>query len=293
LVIGGSGLLGGKIVMRLMEAGHSTSYSYFGNDILVPGANGYPLDLTDGESLIKLVRKTKPDLIVNSAALPSVDQCDKDKTLGFKVNAEPQKIISETVGTATTIAFISTSNVFGFSKIPFKEDDAPDPVSTYGETKLLGERYTLTHKRHLILRSDQIYGWTTKGQKKTFVERCLEKLERNEPVEVCSDWYNCPTYADDVAIALVRLVTGSHFGIFHSVGPTYLNRVEWAKRIAKAFGHDPGLVKAIDSSILNLPAKRSNCALDNEKIVRTSGHRFLSVDEGLERMKIARNTQHP
>ena len=284
-------MVGGKIAAALSGAGHRVSITYLNNKKEVQ--DGYPLDVSDGKELERLVRKLEPDLIVNAAALPSVDQCDKDEKRAFAVNSEPQRVIAEHAKPKTCIAYISTSNVFGSGNKPWAEGDTPAPPSVYGRTKLQGEKYTMMHKRHLILRSDQIYGWTAKDQKKTFVERCLEKMERNEPVEVCSDWYNCPTYADDIAIAIEKLFRDGESGIFHAVGPTYLNRVGWAGKIALAFGHDPKLVKAIDSSILNLPAKRSNCALDNGKIVRTTGHRFLSVDEGLAIMKAARNIRHP
>ncbi len=284
-------MVGGKIAAALSEAGHRVFVTYLNNKEEMQ--DGYQLDVSDGKELEGLIKKLEPDLIVNAAALPSVDQCDKDEKRAFAVNSEPQRVIAEHAKPKTCIAYISTSNIFGSGKKPWVEGDTPAPPSVYGRTKLLGEKYTMAHKRHLILRSDQIYGWTAKGQKKTFVERCLEKLERNESVEVCSDWYNCPTYADDVAIAMERLFMDGESGTFHAVGPSYLNRVEWAGKIARAFGHDPDLVKAIDSSILNLPAKRSNCALDNGKIIRATGHRFLSVDDGLETMKMVRNTLHP
>lgn len=280
-------MVGSKIAAALSGAGHHVSVTYLNNKEV-----GYQLDVSDENGLETLIRKLEPDLIVNAAALPSVDQCDKDEKRAFSVNSEPQRVIAWCAKPKTCIVYISTSNVFSSGKKPWVEEDTPSPPSVYGRTKLLGEKYTMMHKRHLILRSDQIYGWTVNGQKKTFVERCLEKLERDELLEVCSDWYNCPTYADDIAFAIERLFRDGESGIFHAVGPTYLNRVEWAKKIALAFDHDPKLVKAIDSSILNLPAKRSNCALDNGKIVKATGNRFLSVDEGLEMMR-SRNIRHP
>jgi dTDP-4-dehydrorhamnose reductase len=293
LVLGGSGLLGGRIVARLIEAGFSTSFTYHSNGISIPGAQDYRLDISDQNGLGSLIKDTSPDLIVNAAALPSVDQCDKDSAMAFRVNAEPQKIVAENARLGATIAYISTSNIFGYSEKPFTEMDIPAPISTYGRTKLAGERYTMAHKRHLILRSDQIYGWTGIGQKKSFVERTLEKLEKGERVEVCADWYNCPTFADDIAISLEKLVKLDLHGSFHAVGPTYINRYDWALKIARRFDRDENLVKAIDSSVLNLSAKRPNCPLSNGKIVEATGFAFLSVDDGLARMKETRNIQRP
>ncbi len=294
LVLGGSGLVGERIVMALQRAGFRMAYTYLGNALDIQGAEGIRMDISDSEALTSLLETKKTRFVINTVALPSVDKCDDDEELAFKVNAEPQKLLADFSNrTGAGIAFISTSNVFGPSDRSFSEDDRPGPINTYGRTKLRGEEYTLRAKRHIILRTDQVYAWTREGQKKTFVEKTLGKLENGETVEVCRDWFNCPTYADDLAVALVKLFAGSHWGVFHAVGPTYINRYEWAVRIADAFTLDRSLVRTIDSSVLGLPARRSNCSLSNKKIERVSGVRFLSVDEGLERMMTTRSSRHP
>lgn len=294
LVLGGSGLVGERIVLALQKAGFTVSYTYFGNALEIPGARGFRFDVSDSGALGDFLEKRKPEFVVNTVALPAVDKCEGDKELAFAVNAEPQRVLAGfSTRSGAGIVFISTSNVFGPCGRPLTEEDTPDPINTYGRTKLRGEEYTLRAKRHIILRTDQIYGWTREGQKKTFVEKCLEKMVKGEEVEVCSDWYNCPTYVDDIAAALVKLIAGGHWGVFHGVGPTYLNRYEWALRIADVFGQERSLVKPINSSALNLPAKRSNCALSNGKITRVSGVRFLTLDEGLERMKASRSIRRP
>ncbi|MFH0884930.1 MAG: SDR family oxidoreductase [Candidatus Micrarchaeota archaeon] len=286
VVLGGSGLAGESIALVLMESGFKVSYTYFSNALEIPGAKGFRLDVSDAGALDDFLEARKPGFVVNTVALPSVDKCDVDEELAFKVNAEPQRVLAGySMRSGAAIAFMSTSNVFGPSGRPLVEDDIPGPISAYGRTKLRGEEYTLLSKKHIILRADQIYGWTRHGQKHTFVEKTLEKLNGGSEVEVCRDWYNCPTYAGDIAAALARLVTKGRWGVYHSVGSTYLNRYEWALTIANVFGFDGSLVKPIDSSSLNLPAKRSNCALSNKKITMESGVRFLSVDEGMKKMK--------
>ncbi len=293
LVLGGSGLVGERIVSELVRAGYSTSFTFFEHEAAIAGAEGHRLDVSDSSGLASHLKRLEPDLVVNTVALPSVDQCDKDPELAYRVNSLPQKIIAQNVKSGAAVAYMSTSNVFGISDKPLTEEDSPHPISTYGRMKLLGEQYALLSERHIILRSDQIYGWTKAGRKKTFVEKTMERLRAGETIEVCADWYNCPTFADDIARALVKLHTGKKYGTYHAVGPTYLNRFEWALRIAERFGYEKKLVRAIDSSSLNLPAKRSNCALGNMKIEKATGVAFLSVDEGLERMKATRNIPRP
>lgn len=293
MVLGGSGLVGERILSALQSSGYSLSFTYHGHAAKNPHAEGYHLDASDASALSGLLASLKPELVVNAVALPSVDQCDKDPETAFAVNSNPQQIIAaEARRTGLKSVFISTSNVFGPSTNPHTEADKTGPISTYGRTKLQAEQYTLSAPNSIILRTDQIYGWTKSYQKRTFVERTIQKLEGGQKVEVCADWWNCPTYADDIASALVLLLSGEHSGIFHTVGPTFLNRYDWALKIADIFGCDRSLVRSIDSSVLKLPALRPNCALSNAKIIKTVQASFLSVEQGLMLMKKERGVRN-
>jgi len=286
LVLGGSGMLGSRYVEAYVAKGDEVAYTHYKNPYVIKGARMVALDAADYGAVAGLVEKERPELVINTIAHPSVDFCDKDRVAAYRINAascEAAAAGARKVG--ARLVYISTAFVFGNREELLTEEDAPDPISTYGFLKLLGEEAAKIAPEHLILRTDQIYGWTRPGQKKTFVVSTLEKLGRGEKVEVCEDWFNNPTYVEDLVAASLALIEKRKAGIYHAVGSTFLNRVEWARKIAQAFGKDESLVAAINSAKLGLPAKRPKCRLSNAKIQKDSGVRMRDMDSALADMK--------
>ena len=107
-----------------------------------------------------------------------------------------------------------------------------------------------------------------------------------EDVEVCKDWLNSPTYVKDLSQAIIALTERKKRGTYHVIGSSFLDRVSWANKIATMFAQDTSLIRGIDSSSLNLPARRSNARLSNDKIREETGMRLKTVEEGLEAMKM-------
>ncbi|MDD5317373.1 MAG: SDR family oxidoreductase [Candidatus ainarchaeum sp.] len=290
LVLGGSGMLGSRFVESRLAAGDSVVYTYNKNSIALKGAKGVPLNAEDYDSIIRLVEAEKPGLVIDTIAHPSVDFCDKDPISAYKINSascEAAAIAARKIG--AKLVYISTAFVFGIREGLLTEEDTPNPICAYGYLKLLGEEAAKIAPDHVILRTDQVFGWTRPGQKKTFVVTNLEKMERGEEAEVCEDWFNCPTYVEDLVPAANALAGSGKTGIYHAVGSSFLNRVEWCKMIAREFGEDESLVTPINSAKLNLPAKRSKCNLSNQKIIRDSGVKMRTVGEALKDMKKTRN----
>ena len=164
------------------------------------------------------------------------------------------------------------------------------PINYYGKTKWEAEQIVSMLPNHLILRTDQIYGWARPQQKKSFVERIVEKLGRGEIAEVCKDWYNNPTYTYDLIKVIDALLQRKKIGVYHTVGNGFLNRYEWALEIAKVFEQDATRIVPILSSTLGLPARRPNCRLSNAKVQKETGITLRTVAEGLESMKKERGT---
>lgn len=288
LILGGSGMLGSRYVEACVAKGDDVVYTHYKNPYEISGARMVELDATDYGAVVRLVESERPELVINTIAHPSVDFCDKDRIAAYRINSASCEAAA--VGarkTGAKLAYISSAFVFGNREGTLMEEDAPDPISHYGVLKLLGEEAAKIAPEHLILRTDQIYGWTKPGQKKTFVVSTLEKLEKGEKVEVCEDWFNNPTYVEDLVAATMGLIERKKTGIYHAVGSSFLNRVEWGRKIARAFGKDESLIVGIESARLNLPAKRPKCRLSNEKIQMDSSVRMHDVDSALEDMKRA------
>jgi dTDP-4-dehydrorhamnose reductase len=284
-VVGGSGLIGSELVRSLAQ-NNEVSFSYNKNPIHVENCNSYEINLGRPSDVLEILERLRPEILVHAAAPPSVDWHEKERKEAYDISVLTTKAIAEKCrALGVLMIYVSTAFVFpGFDRV-FTEEDIPAPVNFYGVTKLGAELATRANPNHLIVRTDQIYGWTLPGQRKSFVVNVLEKLSRGEEVEVCEDWYNSPTYVKDLSDTIIRLVGSDKRGVYHVVGDTFLNRVEWAKYIAKAFGRDPSLVVAIRSETLSLPARRPNARISNKRIREELGVKMKTVEEGLEDMR--------
>ena len=290
LIFGGTGLIGYDLARELVKKGDDVAYTYLKNEMKLEGAETYKLDLFETEKAIDLLKQVKPDVVVHNATVPNVDLCETNKPFAHRVNVETtEKIVDYCIAANTKIIAMSTAAVFPSREKPFLEDENPSAENYYAQTKIEQEKAIRRNGSHIIIRTDQIYGWTFPGQKKTYVEKVLEKIEAGQKTEVCEDWYNSPTYFEDLTTVIIKLMELEKNGIYHTVGNTFLNRVEWGKTIAGIFGADPNLVVGIDSSKINLPAKRTKNQLVNDKVQKETGVKLKTVDEGLKLMKKTRD----
>lgn len=283
LVIGGSGVIGYKIVEFLKKNENDVEFTFKTNNELIP--KGIPLDITNFESTQKIIERIKPNIVIHTAAISNVDFCETNKKMAELVNVEgTRNIVNACKKINSKIVFVSTSFVFNGKK-KFIEEDETSPSTFYGITKFKGEQIVQKSKlSHLILRTDQPYCWIEKNQHTNSVLRVLQSLKENKIHEEVTDWSNVPTYVPDFVDALYELLKLKQEGIFHVTGPDYLNRFEWAKITAKIFNLNKNLIKPISSETLGLATKRVNGNLNNQKLIGVIGRRMMGVEEGLKTM---------
>lgn len=281
LVFGGSSGIGSRLVNAL-----GAGYTYFNNKIGL--GNSFKVDIRDKIATINLIKKLNPDLVVHAAAAPNMDICETDKKLAYDVHINGTKNIIEGCKTVDAkLVFLSSSAVFDGKKDIYTEDDETCAISYYGITKAEAENLVANAGLNfLITRMDHPYGWVYfNGQKKNTAVRVLESLDKGLVIEEVTDWYNNPTFIDNLADLIKKLIENGAEGIYHAAGPDFLNRYEFALKIAEIFGKDKNLINKKTSGKLNLPAKRTNCNLDSSKAVKKTGIKLLGVDEGLKEMK--------
>lgn len=288
LVIGGSGHIGSCFVKKLQDQGYEVMYTYYNNPLPIERSELRRLDITDRQAVISIIEEVNPDTVLHTAAIPDVDKCETDKNLANQVNIAGVENVIEGVNRTSsraTIIYISTAYVFDGSNKLYREEDEPRPINYYGYTKLEAERrIVISGLPFLVIRTDQLYGWTNAKQKKNMVTRTLEKLGAGQSVEAATDAYNNPTIVENCVDVTTKLLQKGKNGVYHVAGPDFLNRYEWAAKIAKRFTFDQSLVKPTTLSKLGLPARRPNCNISSEKAERDSGLRLLGVEEGLTYM---------
>jgi dTDP-4-dehydrorhamnose reductase len=194
LVTGSNGQLGSEI--NKLSSGHS-DIRFFFHDVDT-------LDLTDYSKLEEFFLRNKPNYIVNCAAYTAVDKAEKEKELAFRLNAEvPGKLAELSRKFITRLIHISTDYVFdGKNYRPYKEDDVPNPMSVYAKSKFEGENRILEYDNSMIIRTSWLYAASGNNFVKTILKLGNEKKE----LRVTFDQVGSPTYAADLASAIMQIV---------------------------------------------------------------------------------------
>jgi len=195
LLTGVNGQLGQELQQTLVSLGE------------VIGVGRETMDLAQPASIRQVIGEVKPDLIVNAAAYTAVDKAETEIELAKSINAiAPSLMAEEAQQMGADLIHVSTDYVFdGRKNTPYTEQDATNPLSVYGQSKLAGEEGIRLHSdRHIILRTAWVYG--THG-KSNFVKTMLRLFAEREEVRVVADQVGTPTWAGDIASAIATLVT--------------------------------------------------------------------------------------
>jgi len=285
LIIGGNSVAGTAIIKKLKTDHKDFAFTYKSQKI--PFENGCQLDITDAEKTIQIIHEINPDVVFLAASLTSIDLCETKHELANAVNVDGTKNVSEGCKEINCkLAYISTSFVFDGTKKEYFEEDDTSPATFYGYTKLKGEELVKSDlPRHLILRTDALYGWVEKWNRENSATRAYRFLNSGTQLREVKDWYNTPTYIPDFVNAALSLINNNSTGIFHLSGSDFVNRTEWSIKLAEIFSFDKDLIVPIHSSELNLPAKRVSINLKNNKIFSELGIRMKGIEEGLLEMK--------
>jgi dTDP-4-dehydrorhamnose reductase len=260
LVTGSNGLLGQKLVKQLSED----------DDIVLiataRGLNRNPagkyiyesLDITSRDEVARCIQQHKPGAIINTAAMTQVDACEEEKEVCWDLNVNSVKYLIE--GAAVTDSFLvhlSTDFVFDGAHGPYKEDDQPNPLSYYAESKLASERLLQSSNvKHAIIRTMLVYGIAHDMSRSNIILWVKKNLEEGKPIRVVNDQWRMPTLAEDLAKGCVLTAKKRKEGLFHMSGKDMLTPYEMAIATADYFGLDKSLIEEVDGSIFTQPAKR-------------------------------------
>jgi dTDP-4-dehydrorhamnose reductase len=176
------------------------------------------LDVADRDQVLQVVGHVRPDVIVHAAAWTDVDGCETDPERALRVNALGTRHVAGAARMVDArVCYVSTDYVFdGTANRAYTEWDQPNPLSSYGRSKLGGERELAPEDT--IVRTS----WVCGKHGKNFVRTVLDRANRGLELKVVKDQHGCFTLADDLAATIRRLVVGRLAGIFHvtNQGPT-------------------------------------------------------------------------
>lgn len=205
LVVGGDGQLGAELRRRL-AAGAEQVLATTRRGRLGDGGACEALDLGDADAIAPLLRRLRPDCVVNAAAYTAVDRAESEPALAHAVNAvAPGRLGQACAGLGIGLIHFSTDYVFdGRGQRPYREDDATAPINAYGRSKLEGERaVAASGARHLILRTAWVYA-ADHGH--NFLRTMLRLGRERDELRVVADQRGSPTPTWLLAEAVARIL---------------------------------------------------------------------------------------
>jgi len=278
-----SGLVGSRIVELLSDRYEFEKIS-----------RNTGIDVTDREKIIEKIKSSDASIVLHLAAKTDVDGCERDKALGengdaWKINVEGTKnVVDACQERNKKLIYVSTDFVFD-GKNPsgggYTEEDAPSPINWYAKTKYESEKIIQRCSTPWII-ARIAYPYRGNFNKLDFARAILERLQNNEKVAGVTDHIFTPTFVDDIAYAIDKLMEKKSTGLFHVVGCQFLSPFDAAQIIARVFDCDQKLIsKTTRSEFFKDRAPRSfQLAINSDKI-RRLGIKMRGLEEGLMEIK--------
>lgn len=192
-------------------------------------------DITDRNNVTQAIVNFNPDIVIHAAAYTNVDGCAREPDTAYLINAlGTQNTALACQRAGAIMIYISTNEVFdGRASSPYLEFDATNPINVYGRSKLAGESYTkMLLQRFYIVRT----AWLYAPGGNNFVRKIIRAADKRGRVAVVTDEISSPTYAPDLALAIVRLMATDAYGIYHFTNEGICSRFDFAAEILKQSG---------------------------------------------------------
>lgn len=220
----------------------------------------YIVDFQDLKSVRKITTTIDDyDYVLHTAAMTNVDQCEDNKIAAYNINALSTLLLATAANRMNAhFIYLSTDYIFSGEQGPYLEDAIPNPINSYGSSKLTGERFArsaLDPKLLTILRTCVLYD--KPGVSNNFIQWLYDKGSKGEPVKVIDDQYVTPTYVPDLARWIIDSIDRQSYtdGIYHLAGPEFISRYDIAYMCYKLWGFESSLERC-DSSSLSWKAIR-------------------------------------
>ena len=288
LITGANGLLGQKLVALLLskEGVEIIATSRGASRIqTLDKERFHSLDVNNKTHVIALFEKLQPDVVIHTAAMTQVDDCELNQEECKIANIEAViNVVEGCQKVSAHLVHLSTDFIFDGSEGPLTETAAPNPVNFYGETKLAAEKVIVeSNISWSIARTVLVYGIVPGLSRSNIILWVKESLENNKTINVVDDQWRTPTLAEDLAEGCWLLARNKESGVFNISGSDMLTPYDMAQMVARHFQLDNKYIKRANSSTFSQPAKRPpKTGFIIDKAATKLGYKPHSFEQGIE-----------
>ncbi|MBB3698547.1 sugar nucleotide-binding protein [Flammeovirga yaeyamensis] len=263
LITGSNGLLG-QSLLKLLKNDESVNIYATGRGedrFLENGYTYHDVDLTNGDEIHQLIADVKPDVIIHSAAMSRVEDCEDYPDLAVKVNTEATDILSDAAiqNNVQHFLFISTDFVFSGDQGMYKEEDERNPPNFYGQTKLRAENLLFDKTDQLkisIIRTCLVYGQVKDMSRSNIMLWGRKMLSEGMEIKVVNDQIRTPTFVDDLAQGVIQCFKTRSEGVYHLSGAEVFTPYKMVEIMADEYKLDKKLMTAVNASTFKEHGKR-------------------------------------
>lgn len=271
LIAGAAGMLGRQVTTEFNRRGHTV----------------YPLtrkelDITDFHAIKSIFKETSPKLVVNCAGYNNVDGAETESEAAFLINGLAPRLLGQACRSVNAaLVHISTDYIFnGQSPRSYLITDTPDPVNTYGTSKLMGEHGVRESGcNYHIIRTSWLFG----PNGKNFVDTILKLASEENILKVVNDQQGSPTYSMDLAGAIADLSATGIYGTYHYTNSGITTWYEFAKKIIQTAGLSARVEPCATCDFPRSARRPANSGLDHFPIIQVLGYTPPPWEDALER----------
>ncbi|MBD3630214.1 SDR family oxidoreductase [Cyclobacterium sp.] len=262
LITGANGLVGQKIVKKILIDGKYDVIATGIGSCRLPGEwEGYDyeeMDITHFKEVMQVFRIYSPQYVIHSASMTDVDRCEVSRHNCYEQNVKATlNIIQAATQCQSHLIFISTDFIFDGKNGPYDEEDKPNPLNYYGQTKLETEIAIQKYPyKWAIVRTNLVYGISHDMSRSNIILWVKKGLEQGKTLELVDDQFRTPTLAEDLAEGCLLIVAKKASGIFNLSGEELLTPYDMAIITAGFFHLDATKIKKTDSSHFGQVANR-------------------------------------
>lgn len=291
LITGSNGLLGQKLIHLLQQQADIEIIATSRGSNRIHNTGGFQyftMDITNPHEVSSVFERTQPNLVIHTAAMTKVEDCEKSPDQAKLINIEGTRHLLKAAETCQAFfLYISTDFVFDGKTGMYHEEDKPNPPNFYGETKLAAEQ--LVQESNIswaIARTILVYGISEDMSRSNIILWVKNSLSQQKEIRVVEDQWRTPTLAEDLAMGCWLIAKKMATGIFHISGKDLLTPYDIAIETSKVFNLDQSLISPTNASeFIEIGKRPAKTGFDISKAQNKLGYQPHSFQEGLNFLK--------